>query len=123
MTIGNLDKLTSLGPDWCKALIQKTGNTFWKQVFKYWKEFSSKQTLLSNSDIMQSPLWFNLQISEQNLYLSTWKAKGICIVGDIVNKDGNILAIEELKNKYQLRNIEFDYYLVRSLVRSFIKKV
>ena len=120
--IGNLDKLTSLGPDWCKAVIQKIGNPFWKQVFKYWKEFSSKQTMLSNSDIMQSPLWFNPQILEQTLYLSTWKTKGICIVGDIVNKDGNILPIGELKNKYQLRNIEFDYYRVRSLVRSFIKK-
>ena len=99
---GKLDKLTTFGPDWCKFVIQRSKNPFWKQVFLYWKEFCQVQKPTNNSDVMHAPLWFNPQISQATLYLTTWKNKGISMVGDIMNTYGNILGSPELKGKYRL---------------------
>ena len=44
------------------------------------------------------------------------------MIGDIVHQDGNILAVQELKDKYGLPINAFDYYRVRALVKRFIKK-
>ena len=119
---GKLDNITNLGPDWCNVLIQRTQNPFWSQIFKYWKDFANKQSPLNNLDIIQAPLWYNSQISKDTLYLTTWRNKGIIMIGDIVHQDGNVLTIQELKDKYSLAINEFDYYRVRALVKAFIKK-
>ena len=65
---------------------------------------------------MQSPLWFNPHISKDNLYLTTWQNKGINMIGDIIHPDGNILAIQKMKDKYDLPINASDLYRVRALV-------
>ena len=81
---GKLENITKLGPDWCKFLIQRTQNPFWNQIFKYWKDYANKQTPSNNLEIMQTPLWFNSQISKYTLYLTTCYNKGINMIGDIM---------------------------------------
>ena len=120
--VGDLGKITTLGGDWCKMLEKKIDNPFCKHIFKQWAQFCRQRTPENNSELIQSPLWFNSQISNVTLFLPKWQNKGITIIDDIVNPQGDILNCEEIKNMYQLRNIEFDYYRVRSLIRTFINK-
>ena len=70
---------------------------------------------------MQAPLWFNSQVSKDTLYLSAWHSKGINMIGDIVHRVGNIIAIQELTNEYRLAIKIFDYFRVRAEVKAFIK--
>ena len=43
--------------------------------------------------------------------------KGIDVVGDIVNKGGEVLRIDEIRNRKRLHIMSFDYLRVRSLVK------
>ena len=46
---------------------------------------------------------------------------GINMIGDIAHQNGNILAIQEMKDKYDLPINAFDFYRVRALVQTFVK--
>ena len=67
--VSNLNRVTEIGGDWCNVVAQKLDNPFWKHMFSQWGDFCLKQTSTDNSDIMQSPLWFNSQISRDTLHV------------------------------------------------------
>ena len=94
-------------------------NPFWKHILKQWSDFCHTRTPQLNSELLQLPLWFNSQISPVTLYFPTWQHKGITIIDDIINPEGDIMKSEEIKTKYQLKRIEFDYYKVPCLIRTF----
>ena len=71
---------------------------------------------------MTAPLWFNSQISRDTLYFSDWEQKGIQIVGDLVNENGEIKAYEQIKHTYGVKFNILNYYRIRGLLKVFIKK-
>ena len=90
-------------------------------MFEYWTNFCRTRKVSCGQDILNSCLWYNSHISK-DLFYSNWYQKGIFTVGDIVDFDGNILAINVLKDRYNL-NINFlNYYTVKSKVLGFLNK-
>ena len=59
---------------------------------------------------MHSSLWFNSQISKKEIFFPDWFQKGIKTVADILNPDGNILAVESLIKTYKFKPNMLNYY-------------
>ena len=52
-----------------------------------------------------------------------WYQHGIRYIGDLLDERGSILSMEDLKNIYDIKNINIlDYYQIRLLIRSFVGK-
>ena len=90
--VSNINRVTEIGGDWFKVIAQKLDNPFWKHVFSQWGDFCSKQTPEDNSDIIQSSLWFNSQISRDTMCFPDWQKNGIQLVGDLVDNNGKIIS-------------------------------
>ena len=52
---------------------------------------------------MSTSIWFNPCIATNNLYFSDWYKHGILVIGDIVNLEGNMFTLDELRQKYKLQ--------------------
>ena len=107
--------------NWCDSLLQKMTNTFWIDVIKDWQILCRSQQVSNNLDILNSCLWYNPQISKEEMYFSSWFRKGIFLIGDIVNEHGQILPIEALKKKYNFNPNVLDFHRINFLVQKFIK--
>ena len=53
-----------MGLEWCKSFKHKVSNKFWSEVFKCCAYAGKELAIKSNSDIMQSCLWYNKLIFE-----------------------------------------------------------
>ena len=70
---------------------------------------------------MQSPLYFNGQISRDTLCFSDWQKNGIQIVGDLVDNNGKINSYELIRDKFGIKSNIFNYYRIIGLLKAFIK--
>ena len=82
-TIGNKTNLIEYGPDYLKTL--KTKNPFWKSTFQAYTEYCKKNKPSNMEHKLQSPIWYNPEISIETLHQPIWFNKGISKVGDIVD--------------------------------------
>ena len=121
-TTGNLENLTSIGQNWCLLLCQKIHNPFWKHVFTQWVSFCAKLKPKTTVDVLQNSLWYNGQISKETLFLKNWHSKGIKIVADLVDGQGQILTAEEISRQFGIQPNLFNYYRVRALLKKFLEK-
>ena len=55
---------------------------------------------------MCSSVWFNPHISNNKLYFSDWYKSGISVVDDIINEEGILYSLDELRQRYNF-NINF----------------
>ena len=74
----------------------------------------------SNTDILQSSLWFNTQISLEHLFYLSWAKKGILFVGDLVKSNGEVMKPAEIGNIYGIKVNGF--CRIKSLINVFLKK-
>ena len=119
--IGTKDNIDKLGGEYCNNIIRKM-KIFWQNVFKYWRLLCKNQPMNSNSDILQSRLWFKTQISLEPFYYLSWAKKQILFVGDLVKPNGKIMKPSEIENIYRLKVNSFYHYRVKSLINIFMKK-
>ena len=96
-------------------------NQFWVNVLEYWTDFCFKNKPLTNSEILQSCLWYNRQISKHTLYYPVWHKKGINLVGDIINYDGIAVSETELNSTYNFTCNSIEYHRMKLLVNKFLK--
>ena len=67
-TCKDINNLIKFGVNYGIILKPKVQNTFWQRIFEYWSSLTNNLILNSNSDIVQSCLWYNVHISSENLY-------------------------------------------------------
>ena len=78
------------------------------------------QKINSNVDVLKSSIWYNNFMSKNNMYLQTWSKSGINVVGDVVDPEGQLLRMDDMKQKFDM-NINFlHYYMVKKIVSEFI---
>ena len=121
--MGNLENLTVLGPEWLDLKLRKMTNPFWNTVFQSWIHFCRKNTPEKVSDVVYSAIWYNNQISKELLFLPKWHKNGIHVVGDVLDKDGEIFTKDHLQKLFNIDLLDFDYYRVKSLIQKFKNKV
>ena len=100
----------------------KITNPFWIEVLQSWQLLSKKCIVQTNNDIMNSCIWFNQKLTSDPLYLSPWYKNGIYCIGDIIDNNGEVERIEEIKKRYSFNVNILDYYRIRRLVQNYISK-
>ena len=107
---------------WGNVLIKKISNPFWVEVIENWQILCRKQQPISNSDLMNTSIWYNPKISREPLYFSKWFNTGVLQLGDILNDKGKIESFETLQKKYSINCNILDYYRIKLSVQNFVKK-
>ena len=80
----NITKFTNFGTFYPVILKKRSNNLFWKNTFDAWIKISNKQEIKNGADLLISPLWYNREMSYQEMYLPTWYKKGIVTVVDVI---------------------------------------
>jgi len=93
----------------------KTDNPFWSDILEIWDAFCSK-IYLSKDDILNEPLWFNVQFNDTNLCIYNWFMHGIRTLSDIVDDNGTPLNFFILKERYNIKGTILDYQRVLSSI-------
>ena len=97
-------------------------NPLWEIIFKYWQLLGESYITNSNSDIVQSSLWYNSQISSEELFYPEWAKKGILFVGDILLSNGELLEHNDIENKFSISINIFYYHRIKLLLKVLSKR-
>ena len=117
----SLNDLINYGPRWGIKVKDNIQNDFWKEIFLTWNNVYKTCQLKTESDIFNTPLWFNSKLSNSNLVKTNWNNQGISVIGHIVDSNFQILKKEDIESKYNFRINNFlDYFQLHSTVKKFI---
>ena len=119
----SLNDLINYGPRWGIKVKDNIQNDFWKEIFLTWNNVYKTCQLKTESDIFNTPLWFNSKLSNSNLVKNNWNNQGISVIGHIVDSNFQILKKEDIESKYNFRINNFlDYFQLHSTVKKFISQ-
>lgn len=123
-SISKVVHIVSFGNKWIENILNKISNPFWVDTLRIWLDIMCKQSLKSNFDLLDNPIWYNMRImAEYEFYLPTWYNSGIRYIKDVTDKYGQVLPLDEIKMKFNNNNLSFlDYYRVRGLISKFMVK-
>ena len=118
----NTVKLFKFGSEWCLLQSETLTNKFWKNILQDWHSLSKKQLPKTNSEILESSIWYNSNICNRQTYFPDWYNKGIYLIGDIINSSGTMINFETLKDTFGCNFNILNYYTVKVKVMCFVKK-
>ena len=118
-TVRDVNKLYVLGTKWPKTVASKL-NPFWNTVFKYSDELNDIRKIEKNQDIVNQCIWYNSKIGTKNIFYPDWFKRGLYFVGDVLNEKGNMLQLQEINRKYNMRVNFLNYFTIRTTLRKFI---
>ena len=70
-------ELTEYRPYWGTKVKDKISNDFWKEIFYISNNVYKLCPFKNESDIFNTPLWFNSKLSNSNLFKKHWNSNGI----------------------------------------------
>ena len=122
-SVCKINKITTFGSLYLELIKRNITNKFWIGVFDSWIAFTKIQEVKNNEEILNSPLWYNHEISEYPFFLARWHNAGISLVGQLINSNREILSLNQIKEKFHTPTLQlFEYYRIRGLIKQFIKK-
>ena len=122
-TYKNANNFIKFGDRWCSKMLPIIKNPFWIDVCKDWSLLCQKQQITTNSDILQSCIWYNSKIFKNtSVCFSNWLKRGIYFVGDILSSDGKVMEKDEIELKYNFTINYLNYFRVRSKLKEFLKQ-
>ena len=78
--------------------------------------------MVSDQDVLSVPLWYNENVSRNNIFKPYMYKKGLIVIGNLL-QEGKFLSKEDLELSYGISHINFlDYYQLKLDVLTFIKK-
>ena len=109
----------SFGRDFLERISEMNFNPFWANVLESLKILMSKDTFISNINILETPLWYNniLQLRIKR----SWLERGIYTIWDLMKDNKVILSQEEFENKYDIATNFLEYGAVTKIIREFFK--
>ena len=118
----DLQRMANFGPEYGSVLKRKTCNSFWLDTFGSWETLNDKIAVSSNVQISSSPISYNKKLADEYLYPPLWYKKGMVMISDVLDTEGNILERNKLKDHYKLDSANFlDYLRLSRVVKVFIK--
>ena len=120
-TCKGLNNLNKFSVNYGIILKQKVQNSFWQRIFEFWSFLTTNLVLNSNSDTVQSCLWYYAHISSENLYYPIWAEKGILFVGDLLLSNGEILKLKDIERIFKITVNTFCYHRIKLLHKNFIE--
>jgi hypothetical protein len=79
---------------------------FYWTIFKNWNSiYDINKTLLDPFGIRRQRIWLNkyIKINKQEIWWKNWSEKGILIIHDIIDENGNFLSINNLEQRHDFK--------------------
>ena len=76
---------------------------------KAWSHFCNVCDIDSIQHILDSPIWFNTNLIQKNLFINDWCKKGVTNIADLLDEQGNFYQFETFKRIYNVRGTALDY--------------
>jgi len=101
--------------------LQKTNNSIWNDVLKYWCEFNYKPAhhFLRRNEIVATQLWLNsvIRIRDHPVFWKKWYEKNIKIMKDIIDPvTRNFYSWQQIVKKYGVKDNYLNYYSLISAI-------
>ena len=109
----------TFGRDFLEGISEMNFNPFWDNVLESLKILMSKDSFISNINILETPLWYN-DILRLRMRRS-WLEKGIYTIWDLMEDSNVILSQEQFENKYDIDTNFLDYCAVITTIREYLK--
>ena len=116
--------LRSSLPDWFSSIhvlgnhfvaeISHIINPFWKDVFDALCELKAKV----KENVLLTPIWCNecFKINNKYIFFLRWFNRGIICIDDFLDENNNVLSLDDIHSKYNIRIPFVTYYsIVRQL--------
>ncbi|MCU7800901.1 MAG: hypothetical protein KZQ70_12335, partial [gamma proteobacterium symbiont of Lucinoma myriamae] len=105
--------------------IHKISNPFWKDVFSSYKYFLSKTAPQNWTEFLAQPLWLNksIKVGGSSIAYKLWIKKGILVINDLMNSNGNLLSYIDFDTKFRVRSNFLEYEGVLEGIRSYLNKL
>ena len=119
--IHNMDKIYFYGDIYLKKLLTSVKNPFWNDTIKALLILFEKPSFKGFDSIVAMPIWYNSDIIKEKL--DPWVKKGIMTIGDVIDKNGNILDKQTIERTWNV-NCNFLFYLrlkkqIQSIMRQY----
>ena len=102
--------------------MKKNKNAFWKETLELSYQNLNEINVVSNQDVLSVPLWYNVNLSRNNMFKLNMYKKGLIVIGNLL-QEGKFLSKEDLELSYGISHINFlDCYQLKLDVLTFIKK-
>ena len=103
----NLQFNVCFGNEHYRQMAQVTLNPFWKDVFLIYSKLQS--TAINN--VACQPLW-------KNDFIKSWYKKGIIVINDLLENDGNFLSFNSFKVKFDVTVNFLQYFGICKAIKS-----
>ena len=100
----------------------KTGlPLFYRELLQYFQDLKNATNIFPNGEFI---LWNNKSITIDNatLFWKSWFEEGVVTVKDVLNSEGNVLAYEEFRNKFNITTNYLHYFQLISAIPSDLKR-
>ena len=118
----DIDKVISFGDQYYKTLPTKPLNSFWINVLNDWISLTKSQKIENYSHLVRSCIWYNTNISKIPLFFADWHKKGIYIISDLFDDNGNLLSLKDLNSKFGFKANILNYYTIKAKIELFISR-
>ena len=62
---------------------EKTKNTFWKEILELSYRDLNEINVVSDQDVLSVPLWYNENVSRNNMFKHYMYKKGLIVIGNL----------------------------------------
>jgi exonuclease III len=120
-----------LGPDTfkcrldCKEKPLNFPNFYWEMMKAWFEVTEITNQIKTPMDIRRECMWLNEKIivNKKQIKWNAWQSKGINIIHDILNTNGEFLTPTELKEKYQVKCDVLMYNKLKDAIPSRWRKI
>ena len=97
-------------------------NSFWKDVMLSLNSFLDKVKPNSWKELLSIPLWYNqsIKVGGNVIFYRSWKNKGILMINDLLDPNGDLLTYVEFQRKYQLQSNFLAYEGIVKSIKDYI---
>ena len=120
-TVTTKNNIIYLGSNYLQLILKTTHNQFWKDVLNAWYTFTIINQPTTIHEKLCSPLWYNPNICQTNLYSKKWYSKGISTISDIIDTNLEVLSPINIKTIYDTKPLDFlTQHRISTLTKNYI---
>ena len=92
-------------------------NEFWKDIILSLNVFLDKVKPSSWNELLSTPLWYNqyIKVGGNVIFYRSWKNKGILLINDLLDLNGDLLSYAEFQTKFDLQT---NFLVFEGIVKS-----
>ena len=109
------------GDDYVKSRINHIANPFWRDVFQAFMKLCNQKPR-NWEEFCSLPLWYNsmFKIGGRSYFYQSLHRKGIYLVNDLLDINGNFLSYDEASRKYSIQTNFLNYQSIVQSVKAFL---